>query len=186
MVFFIFGVMFIVFGVLCVVRVERVTKRERTELLATGVVLIVFGMLGVVGAVIKDYKIMLTSIFIPGSLACIYIPIKVAWQMKQCNHLVVARCVSYNRYSGGKGQSSYAPVFRYTYRGQNYERQTPIGYRLKKVQRMYEIGQSYQIYINENCPEMCVNVKKFPVTHIIVEVMGILMLALYVKLMLVL
>lgn len=111
------------------------------------------------------------------SLLCIYAPIKVIRQAKMCNWLVTARCVRYNRCSGAKGVDSYAPVFQYTYGGIQYERQTPIAYSLKKIQRLYVIGQSYQIYINADCPKICMDTKKIPAIYIVMILVGIGILA---------
>lgn len=96
---------------------------------------------------------------------------------------IVAKCVKYNRYSGGKGPDSYAPVFEYTYGGIRYERQTPAGYPLKEIQFTYQINHSYQIYINEDCPEMCVDTKQLPGVHIFVFLLGMAFLAFYLWLM---
>lgn len=183
MIILVFEIAFIVCGVIMLAKIEQTAKHERTEAWITGVGLIVFGMLGVVGAIVDNTILMLTSIFSPISAFLIYVPIKVARQRKLCNCPIVAKCVKYNRYSGGKGPDSYAPVFEYTYGGIRYERQTPVGYPLKEIQFTYQINHSYQIYINADCPEMCVDTKQLPGVHIFVFLLGIAFFAIYLWLM---
>lgn len=183
MIIIIFGIAFIVCGVIMLVKIEQTAKHERTEAWITGVGLIVFGMLGVVGAIVNNTMLILTSIFPSISAFLIYVPIKVTRQRKLCNCPIVAKCVKYNRYSGGKGPDSYAPVFEYTHNGIRYERQTPVGYPLKEIQFTYQINHSYQIYINADCPEMCVDTKRLPGTHIFCFLLGIVFLVIYLWMM---
>lgn len=173
------GCLWLVCAACCMFSYGKAEARGRRTLLALGLFSLVFGAVGVLGAVLEDEVLQITSILVPTGMLCVGCFVTVAHQAVRCTVQVSAVCVSYNRYSGGKGQSAYAPVFAYTFEGQAYETQQSVSYSLKRVQKKFVIGDSYDIFIRPDYPSKCLGERKVPPGHYCIGAAGVLVLVCY-------
>ncbi len=112
-------------------------------------------------------------------LLCILVFIFGVVNLSRCNLQIPATYLHFNTYTGNRGYRSYAPVFRYYFRGMMYERQVAENYSLKKINSLFVQGNTYPVWISEKEPEVCITKKKIQGTHILCLVIGILMLFIY-------
>ena len=98
------------------------------------------------------------------------------YQVKHCKVPIEAMYLYYNRYYGGKGQHSYAPVFRYTYQGKEYESQTYESYSFRKLNKLFTSGQRVNIWINEKNPKRCVTKRRVSAVYYLIFLIGIICL----------
>lgn len=179
------GAVWLIVGVCCLREGKKGSGGERRYALAMGAVNLLFAAAGIAGAAVDSGKLVLTGLLLPVSFWCLFAAVKVAWRTWRCRTPVHGTYLRYHRYSGGRGQYSYAPVFGYTYAGQAYETQVPAGYSsLKRLEERYRPGERYPIYIDAERPEACVDRTRVPVLYVLVGMLGIGLLAVYGALML--
>lgn len=163
----------------CLFSWRKTEARGRGTLLTLMLFFGAFGVVGVLGAAFSHEMLSITCLLVPVSVLCIGCFFAVVLRVVQCDTVVPAVCVSYNAYSGGKGQHAYAPVFAYTFEGQAYEAQQPVSYSHKKVQKKFEIGATYDVFIRANYPSKCLGEKKVPLSYYCIALFGVLMLVFY-------
>ena len=79
---------------------------------------------------------------------------------KKCNFMIEAVYVDKNFYGGYRGMNSYGPVFRYTYNGKEYRSEAKQYFTEDQMRLRFVRKKTYNIYICENDPELCVVDKK--------------------------
>ncbi len=82
----------------------------------------------------------------------------------------------YRTYSGGKGQHSYAPVFKYTYEGKKYFEQSAQSVAFKLLDQVMTEGEVYTIYVDDQHPNQFVLKKKVQVMDVMMLLFGVLCL----------
>lgn len=149
----IIGVIYIVCAVLCF--------RQKKASIIWGVLLATFGIISIVGFFLKSDTLLFTGIL----LSCVFFLFGACiiqfLAHKKCRTPISATCISYNTYHVRR-TTTYAPVFQYVYNDKEYTQQTPTGYSKRKFDRLYQIGQTYKILINENNPSQCTDNSKIP------------------------
>ena len=94
----------------------------------------------------------------------------------RCKMKIDAIYLRYNTYkapTGGYGIiTSYSPVFRYEFNGQQYEVQTFEALTKKEVCQLI-VGNKYEIFINENKPQKFIIYKSIRFSEVITLLMGI-------------
>lgn len=173
----ILSLLWIVFGVVCVMGRASKYESKKKLLAVVGMILIPLGLMGVAGFFLQNEKMEFFGILTPIALLLIGMPIGVIRQTKTCSVSINALYIGAMRYHSGRGNDSYAPVFRYTYNNQEYEVQTPISYSKSKVEEKYKIGSSYPVYINPDFPENCIDTLDVPSSYFMLELAGWGMLA---------
>ncbi|HKM34625.1 MAG TPA: hypothetical protein VJY54_07770 [Lachnospiraceae bacterium] len=73
-----------------------------------------------------------------------------------------------------KAVTKYVPRFCYTYKGSNYENTTGEVYSLRKLEKKYQIGESYEIYASEKNPNVFYSQRKLKGTDLILLFLGVL------------
>ena len=137
-----------------------------------GFLFLVLGIVGMVGMAVGNEKMCVCGSLFPISVVIMGETWIVRMKKQVCNLCVEAKCTNYASYSGGKGQTTYAPIFTYTFDGGEYRSQSPLSYSKKKIAKKYITGQMYQIYINEEYPQDCIDTKKIPLTYYFLEWLG--------------
>lgn len=173
------GLIWIFMGVLCFWKMETVYESDKRKRNLLGTFFFIFGVIGCLGYVLDSDLLTLAALVLSTSLLCIWVTVNMVIRVISCRTLILAEYVRYNVYSGGKGQRSYSPVFRYYYQGNAYERQTPEALSRKRIERNFRIGENYEIYINSNKPECCVSRRKIPPICLITGILGIVFLIFY-------
>lgn len=149
---------------------------------AAGIMLLVLGAAGICGFFVKSLALAVTGVFLPCIIFLIGTFVLILWQIISCNEMVYGIYRGYKEYYGGKGQYSYAPIFEYSFDGQSYKRQMHVSYgSLKKLAKRYQPGERYQIYINANNPESCINSRRMSWKYVLILLLGLIMLAAYAK-----
>lgn len=173
------GLAWSICGILCFVKLDKKYASERIKGIFLGIFFLAFGICGLLGEFIPDDKLSFTALMLPVGLICVLVFIYAWYQVCSCKTPVAAVYLHYNEYYGGKGQHSYAPVFRYAFEGKEYERQTYEGYSRRKIEKLFITGETYQILIDEQNPQSCVTRKKVSLNYYVVFLMGIIFLIAY-------
>lgn len=149
----IIGIVYIICGILCFC--------AKKNSILWGILFSVFGAVGVIGFIIKNENLCLSCIF----LSCVFFSIAAATvhilAYKKCKLTIPATCISFRSFHS-RYVTYYAPVFQYVYQGQQYSSQTPNSYSKKKLNRLYQAGQSYDILINPDNPRQCTDRNQLP------------------------
>lgn len=163
--------MWVCFGIWFIVGVKKVDNTKQRYVLL-GITYIIFGMIGFVGTLLQNEKMSLFGGTVPIIVLLIAVPIMIKRRTKNCNTVVTASCINYNEYYGIKGQRMYAAVFMYTYYGREYQIQSPLSYSKRKIAKKIKVGEKYQIYIDENNPDTCIESKKVPLGYLLMGAIG--------------
>ncbi len=165
---------------LCISKRDRNNKKMERAGIAIGIFFGIFGLCGMIGGILDNELLLATAIFLAVAILCIVAFVFALWNVSNCKTQIVATYISFNTYTGTKGYRSYSPVFRYLFRGIEYERQANETYSLKKLRKRFIQQQSYVIWINEKMPEYCITRKSISSTHVLTFAAGILMLCIYI------
>ena len=168
--------LWILCGILLLVAKRTQSKRSFILIKMMGSFFLVFGIVGMIGMVVGNEKMCGSSLLFPIAVATIGVVWHVRVKKRTCKMCVEAKCTNYVSYYGGRGQTAYAPVFAYTYKGVEYEAQSPLSYSKKKIAKKYITGQMYPIYINPEYPQDCIDSKHISITYYIIELLGWAML----------
>lgn len=179
----ILGIAWSICGITCFVKLDQAYEEDRKKRIFLGIFFVFFGVCGLLGFFLKNNKLSFTSLMLSAALLCILLFIYAWYQVCSCKTPVTAVYLHYNEYSGGRGQRSYAPVFRYTYGGREYERQTYEAYSHRKIEKLFTPGETYQILINEKSPMNCVSCKRVASSNYVICLMGIIFLIIYISVM---
>lgn len=179
----ILGIAWSICGITCFVKLDQAYEEDRKKRIFLGIFFVFFGVCGLLGFFLKNNKLSFTSLMLSAALLCILLFIYAWYQVCSCKTPVTAVYLHYNEYSGGRGQCSYAPVFRYTYGGREYERQTYEAYSRRKIEKLFTPGETYQILINEKSPMNCVSCKRVASSNYVICLMGIIFLIIYISVM---
>lgn len=133
----------------------------------------VVGSIAIAGYVLHQFFLECTGTLLAAALLIWGLFFSLLRKRKKCRTPVWAEYIKWNEYCGGRGVKSYAPVFRYTYEGKEYEEQSPVGYSQRRLEKHYQIGQTYRILIDENCPECCMADETLPIGVYLCPFMGI-------------
>ena len=159
-------------GILLLVAKRTQNKRGFIIIKMMGASFLVFGMVGMIGVLVGNERMCGSGVLFPTASALIGTARLVKAKKRACKMCVEAKCTNYVSYYGGRGQTAYAPVFAYTYEGRAYESQSPLSYSKKKIAKKYITGQMYQIYINPEYPQDCIDTKHISIGYYIMELLG--------------
>lgn len=159
---------------------KREKKYEGTDKAGVflGIFFLIFGICGLLGHFLQSDILILTSVILAIALLCIGLFGYSVWMVNNCRTAIYAEYVRYVKYHG-KGATYYAPVFKYRYMGQEYEHQCYVNYSMRKLKKLFTLGQTYQIWIDENNPYNFVPRRKVEAGSILVLMTGIAMLWIY-------
>lgn len=178
------GILWCFCAFLCFKFLDRQNPRTKRAGIALGVFLIFFGICAILGGILNHSVLLATGIILPVALLCIAVFVFAVINSNKCNTPVTAICLRYREFRGNRGYRSYSPIFHYYFQGNSYESGVAENYSLKKITNLFQEGMSYQVWINEKAPEVCITRKKVQGTHILCLVIGMMMLGLYFLLVL--
>ena len=129
----------------------------------------------IIGMLLNSEKLVVSAFLFPISLFMIATSIEHFVRYKKCTLIVSAKCVSFE--TRGKGQY-YTPQFSYNYNGKTILVYSFSSYRKRKFNKLFEINNTYDIFINPENPNHCVDKRHFPISTIFVLIFGIIFLVL--------
>lgn len=104
--------------------------------------------------------------------------IRLRYLKSKCNRKIDATYLKYNSYTstGGHGWvTNYAPIFKYSFNGNEYINQSFQLVSKKKIQE-FIVNKDYTIIINEKKPSKFILNKNIEFTEILILLMGIFLL----------
>ena len=125
------------------------------------------------GMFLNSEKLIVSAFLFPISLSMTATSIEHFVRYKKCTLIVSAKCVSFE--IRGKGQY-YAPQFSYNYNGEPILMYSFSSYRKRKFNKLFVINNTYDIFINPENPNHCVDKRCFPISTIFVLIFGIIFL----------
>lgn len=143
-----------------------------------GIYFAVFGVCGLAGQAFDNDVMVLAAFLLSIGFLCIWVYVYSIIQDKSCTYKIEAVYIDYNRYTS-KGISCYSPVFDYDYEGVHYSRQTIESYSFKKLNKLFEQGRQYYIFINPSMPECCITTKKVSRKFIFCAILGVIFIAVF-------
>ena len=153
----------------------KVTAYRRWTLLILAGVFGCFGLFSLLAYALDSAKLFaFTMLF---GMAGIFLPPSIIEliQYKQCTVSVHAKLKD-KRISRVRHSSLWIPIFSYTYNGETIVSESCISYSKRKFKKLFEIGKTYEIFINPKFPTDCADKRKFPSGVIGLLVLGVLML----------
>lgn len=125
------------------------------------------------GMLLNSEKLIVSALLLPISLIMIVTSIELFVRYKKCTIIVSAKCVSFTTRGNG-----YAPQFSYIYNGETILEYSFSSYLKRKFNKLFEINNTYDIFINPENPKYCVDKRYFPKNIIVVLIFGIIFLVL--------
>ena len=120
------------------------------------------GAIVLVGCLINSAKLFAVGITLPLGLLLAFLSVQDMLKYKWCTALVQARVkeivCTYTR----RRNRRYAPVFCYQYLGENYEMKSFVHYSRRNSRRLFMEGAYYDIFVDPQCPEFCVDKRRRP------------------------
>ena len=153
----------------------KVTAYRRWTLLILAGVFGFFGLFSLLAYALDSAKLFaFTMLF---GMAGIFLPPSIIEliQYKQCTVSVHAKLKD-KRISRVRHSSLWIPIFSYTYNGETIVSESCISYSKRKFNKLFEIGKTYEIFINPKFPTDCADKRKFPSGVVGLLVLGVLML----------
>ena len=153
----------------------KVTAYRRWTLLILAGVFGCFGLFSLLAYALDSAKLFaFTMLF---GMAGIFLPPSIIEliQYKQCTVSVHAKLKD-KRISRVRHSSLWIPIFSYTYNGETIVSESCISYSKRKFKKLFEIGKTYEIFINPKFPTDCADKRKFPSGVVGLLVLGVLML----------
>ncbi len=129
-------------------------------------------VLSAIGILLHSEKLLLSALFFPISLFMMATSVDQFVRYKKCTFIVSAKCVSFE-IRGRRGRY-YAPQFSFNYNGEGFLIYSFASYRERKFKKLFEINQTYDVYINPQNPNHCVDKRRFPLNTIFVLILGII------------
>ena len=132
-------------------------------------------VLSAIGILLHSEKLLLSALFFPISAFLIATCIEHFVRHKKCTVIVSAKCVSFEM----KGRSPfyyYVPQFSYNYNGEAILAYSFASYLKRKFKKLFEIGGTYDIFIDPQNPKHCVDKRCFPMNNIFILILGIIFL----------
>ena len=148
-------------------------KNKNPYFLISAIIWFLIPTLMATGMLLNSEKLIVSALLLPISLLMIVTSIEHFVRYKKCTIIVSAKCVSFE--TRGKGQY-YAPQFSYNYNGESILMYSFSSYRKRKFNKLFKINNTYDIFINPENPNHCVDKRCFPISTIFVLIFGIIFL----------
>ena len=148
-------------------------KNKNPYFMVSAIIWFLIPTLMATGMFQNSEKLIVSAFLFPISLSMISTSIELYVRYKKCTIIVSAKCVSFE--TSGKGQY-YAPQFSYNYNGESILMYSFSSYRKRKFNKLFVINNTYDIFINPENPNHCVDKRYFPISTIFVLIFGIIFL----------
>ncbi len=148
-------------------------KNKNPYFIISAIIWFLIPTLMATGMLLNSEKLTVSALLLPISLFMIVTSFEHFVRWKKCTFIVSAKCVSFE--TRGKGQY-YAPQFSYNYNGETILAYSFSSYLKRKFNKLFEINNIYDIFINPENPNHCVDKRCFPISTIFVLIFGIIFL----------
>ena len=151
-------------------------KNKNPYFLISAIIWFLIPTLMATGMLLNSEKLIVSALLLPISLFMIVTSIEHFVRYKKCTIIVSAKCVSFE--TRGRYGYYYAPQFSYNYNGKTILVYSFSSYLKRKFNKLFEINITYDIFINPENPNHCVDKRFFPISTIFVLIFGIIFLVL--------
>ena len=130
----------------------------------------------ITGMILESQKLVLSALFFPILLFCIVTFSELIIHYHKCTHPIPATYVSFTERSH-RGIHHYFPTFSFCYNGQTLEVTSFIRYSKRKLNKLFEENNTYEVFINPQDPHQCTDKRRYPVNIVVGIVFCVLFLA---------
>lgn len=179
--FIMLGIMIVTLGFLLLFCIIKGDVKIKGAVIVMAVYCFLWGMgmigLSIAGKLNKDFKDYDVILLVTGvGFTCFILGIYMGIIRKfQCSHRISAR---YNGAQANtvRGHTTYTPEFSFIYKGEHYSNTSGECFSVRKLNKRFQAGKSYPIYINPKNPNcLCVS-RMITKEWIFLIVLGILFL----------
>ena len=149
-------------------------KRKGLYLLSSALTWLLLPILMVTGMFLHSTKLISAAILFPTALAIVGIAINNLGKYKKCTHIVSAKCVSFIQRGT---RPYYSPQFSYDYKGENILAYSTSLYRKRRLNKLFKINNTYDIFIDPNNPKNCIANRNFSISNVLTLLAGSLVFA---------
>ena len=127
------------------------------------------------GMILESQKLVLSAFFYPIFLFAIITCLETISRYGKCTHSLSATYVSFTERSR-RGIHHYFPTFSLYYNGQTLKVTSFIYYSKRKLNKLFEENNTYEVFINPQDPHQCVDKRCYPVSMVVGTVFCVLFL----------
>ena len=98
-------------------------------------------------------------------------------KMFSCKEETEALYSGRSSYYGNAAVTRYSPIFQYEFQGQKYEGQSGETFSERQIEKKFQIGKTYTIYLDKKQPCSFVTLRRLQGSDIFLIVIGILILS---------
>lgn len=173
--YFIFGFIFLLIGLLCAYSLVKHKNLSSFYIcICFTILFIIWGLAMIIlGLGFKDEKFLSATLILGIGLLCISVVIFNISNFFTCKKVILGQYTGYNRYSSTHGITLYSPIFDYEIDGIKYHTQCFYGIKYNQLQATYEIGNTYEIFINEKNPNLIIVERKIKFNNLFLLMFGI-------------
>ncbi len=147
-----FGILWLICGICTIWACRRTDEPLYARQYVLMAMFVICGIAGILGFILHNHVLAALATFIGLGAIMVWAVVTQLINNSRCKTPITAICTGNQRYTNSKGPDSYAPIFTYTFQGKQYEKQSGRGYTYRKFYKLYQIGQPYTIYIDEQRP----------------------------------
>ena len=149
----------------CLIK-DRKTKQFTVFFKLAVVFWLLMPLLQIIGIASRNDLSFFASAGLAMPLSIIFILAELLARYNRCTHRITATYTSCRRTSS-RGSGCYTPIFSYRYNGEDYVNLSlRIYFSRWKLDRLFQEGRTYEIYINPRFPGQCTEKHSFPMVFI--------------------
>ena len=145
---------------------------KNSYFLISAIIWFLFPVFTVIGMLLDSERIIYFAFLFPTAIFAIVTSLEHFIRYKRCTRKVSAKCVSF--YTIRRKFSFYTPRFSYDHNGETILAQSFLLYSKGKINKLFEINGTYDIFINPKNPKQCVDKRYFPKSNIVLLICGII------------
>ena len=151
------------------------TKQRNLYTIISTILWLSIPCLMIMGMILESQKLILSAFFFPILLFCIVTFSELLIRYRKCTHPIPATYVSFTERSH-RGIHHYFPTFSFYYNGQSFEVTSFIHYSKRKLNKLFEENNTYEVFINPQDPHQCTDKRRYPVSVVVGIVFCVLFL----------
>lgn len=173
--FILFAAVESIAGLLCVFALKKSKKYDASNLIIISCIFFTAALCMIAGMIIASPKLIISAIILPSGIFSIYTFIIGIIRCRKCTLKITAKYLGFSDH-----KALYAAIkFSYVYSGEEIESKSFGAYKIRKIKKVFRENESYEIYIDPDCPEHCVNkYLSHTLTDLQMLMFGILLLSL--------
>ncbi len=155
--------------------VYALTKQRNLYTILSTILWLSIPCLMIMGMILESEKLVLSAFFFPILLFCIVTFSELLIRYRKCTHPIPATYVSFTERSH-RGMHQFAPTFSFYHNGQALEVASFIYYSKRKLNKLFEENNTYEVFINLQDPYQCTDKRLYPVNMVVATVFCVLFL----------